>query len=380
MSGVHGTADGFEAVHDLAAKNLANGDEAGFSLCVVRDGEIVVDLWGGVADLETGRAWERDTIVHTWSITKTMATVLALQLVDEGLLALGAPVAQYWPEFAAAGKDAVTIAQVLSHASGVPGWQEPMDIDTLCDPPAAAARLAEQAPWWRPGDGSGYATIAFGHVVGEIVQRVTGQTIGAAFAQRITEPVGADYFIGTPAQFDDRVATLVPPPASNLDLSSLDPDSPMVKTMINPYVPVPHTGTEQWRRAELAGVNGHGNARSIARIQAALSHRGIAQGGHRLLSEEVVREVYTERTHGVDRVLQAPIRFGLGLGLAAADAPGWLPDGTVSWWAGWGGAIVVNDADRHVTMAYAMNKMTPELVGPQRTAEYVRTVWAALDA
>lgn len=379
MSQVQGTADGFDRVADLAATNLKNGDELGFSLCVVRDGEIAVDLWGGVADAETGRAWERDTVVHTWSITKTMATLVILQLVDEGLVALDAPVAQYWPEFAAAGKEAVTVTHLLSHTSGVAGWQEPIDLATLCDTAEAAARLAAQEPWWTPGEGSGYAALAFGHLVGEIVQRVTGQSIGAAFAERIADPVGADYFIGTPAEVDGRIATLVSPPPSNMNLASLDPELPVVKAMTNPHLPVAHTATDQWRRAEIAGVNGHGNARSIARIQAALSHGGIAHGGHRLLSEDVVDEVYVERSQGTDRVLFAPIRFGLGLGLTAPDVPGWLPDGRVSWWAGWGGAIVVNDADRHVTMAYAMNKMTPEAVGPQRTANYVRTMWEALD-
>ena len=378
MSEVQGTAaDGFGPVTDLLAANLADGTDVGASLCVIRDGEIVLDLWGGVADVDTGRPWRRDTIVHTYSITKTMATLVVMRLVDQGVLDVTAPVARYWPEFAANGKDAVTVEQIMSHTAGVPGWDDPIDIDTLCDVPAAAARLAAQAPWWTPGEGSGYAAVAFGHLVSELVHRASGRTLAEIFRDEIAGPVGADYHIGTPADVEPRIATLVAPEGGSTDMSKLGPDHPTVKVLGNPVMPVPTTATEQWRRAELAGVNGHGNARSIAQLQSALSHGGIAHGGHRLLSEDAVRQIHTERSHGPDRVVFFPIRFGLGMGLSAPDAPGWLPD-NASWWAGWGGAMVVNDVDRRVTMAYAMNRMTVDLIGAARTTNYVRTVWDCL--
>ncbi|MGJ3507993.1 serine hydrolase domain-containing protein [Enemella sp. A6] len=378
MSEVQGTAaDGFGAVTDLLAANLADGTDVGASLCVIRDGEIVVDLWGGVADVESGRAWERDTIVHTWSVTKTMATLVVMHLVDQGVLDLRAPVATYWPEFAANGKELITVEQILAHTAGVPGWDEPMDVDAVCDVPAASAKLAEQAPWWTPGEGSGYAALAFGHLLSELVLRASGRTLSEVFRTEVAGPIGADYHIGTTAEVEPRIATLIAPEGRVADMSKLGADHPAVRVLGNPVMRVPATATEQWRRAELAGVNGHGNARSMAQLQSALSHQGIAHGGHRLLSEEAVREIHTERAHGPDRVLFLPIRFGLGVGLSAPDAPGWLPE-NASWWPGWGGAIVVNDIDRRVTMAYAMNKMTVDLVGAQRTTDYVRTVWEAL--
>lgn len=378
MSEVHGTAASeFDAVREMLAANLADGTDVGASLCVIRDGDIVLDLWGGVADPETGRPWERDTIVHTFSITKTMTTLVVMQLVDQGLLELDEPVATHWPEFAANGKESVTAAHLLSHTSGVPGWEDPIDIDTLCDVPAAAARLAGQAPWWPPGEGSGYAAVAFGHLLGELAHRVTGRTLGELFRTEIAGPVGADFHIGTPPEAWPRIARLVSPGASPTDFSALGEDSLTVRVMTNPIMPVGATAAEQWRLAELGGVNGHGNARSIAQIQSALSHDGVAHGGHRLLSEDAVREIHTERSHGPDRVVMFPMRFGLGMGLSAPDVPGWLPE-NASWWAGWGGAMVVNDIDRRVTMAYAMNKMTVDLIGASRTTNYVKAVWAAL--
>lgn len=373
---IQGTvADGFAPVAEHLSATLADGSDFGASLCVIRDGKTVVDIWGGRAAEE--RAWQSDTLANLWSLSKTVATVVALRLVDTGKLDLDAPIADHWPEFGAAGKESITLRHILSHTSGVPGWQEKVELVDLYDVPAAAAKLAAQEPWWEPGQGSGYATIAFGHLVDEIVRRVDGRSIAQILTADLTGPHGIDLFLGTPTAVQSRVAPMVPPPPTGFDYSALDPDSVFVKTMINPYLPVQVTSTPQWLAAELAGVNIQGNARSIAQLNQVFSHGGML-GDTQVLSPTTVQQVYEPQSSGPDRVLAMPITFGLGLGLSHPDSPGWLPDGTVSWWAGYGGSIVVNDAQRKVTMAYVPNRMTPELVGPQRTADHVRTVWECL--
>src|SRR5699024_9046566 len=218
----------FAGVHELLTHRLANGDDTGASVCVIRDGETVVDLWGGLADADSGREWTRDTLVNSLSLTKPMTTLVVLRLLDRGELDADAPVARYWPEFAAAGKQDVLFRHVLGHTSGVAGWADPVTMHDLYDVVPAADMLAKQQPWWQPGDGSGYHAISFGHLVGEIVRRVTGATLGTVLREEFTRPLGADYWLGAAETLDGRVATLVAPPPSGIDYTSLDPASAFV--------------------------------------------------------------------------------------------------------------------------------------------------------
>ncbi|RVW02863.1 serine hydrolase domain-containing protein [Rhodococcus xishaensis] len=371
-------ASEFDCLRDLLQRNLEDGTDVGASVCVVVDGETVVDLWGGVSDVDTGGRWVKDTIANTYSLTKTMTALVALLLVDRGQLDLEAPVARYWPEFAANGKEGVLVRHILGHTSGVSGWQQSVTIADICEAVRSEDLLAEQAPWWQPGTASGYHATNYGHLVGGMLRRITGVGLGEFFATEVAEACGADYFISTPVDVDPRIAPLIAPPPTGFDYSALPPDGVFVKTMTNPMIPVPETSSRMWRGAEIGAVNGHGNARSVALIQSVVSHGGKTLSGEQLLRPETVDRIYDVQADGVDQVLGVPLRFGLGYALSASPVYPSIPEGRVCWWSGYGGSIVVNDLDRRMTFAYVMNKMTPQLLGAPRTEEYLAQAYAAL--
>jgi CubicO group peptidase (beta-lactamase class C family) len=243
---VQGTCDArFEAVRDAFTGNFASGKDVGASVAVVHDGELVVDLWGGYADEAGTTPWERDTIINVWSTTKTMAALCMLMLVDRGQVDLDAPVATYWPEFAAAGKENVLVRHVLGHTAGLAGWTAPMDAEDLYDWDLAVGRLAEQATLWEPGTASGYHAVTQGFLEGEIVRRVTGSTIGQFFAKEVAGPLGADFHIGTPPECDDRVALVIPP--SGLTMPETMP--PMALALMNPPLSAAQSWEIRWRGA-----------------------------------------------------------------------------------------------------------------------------------
>jgi CubicO group peptidase (beta-lactamase class C family) len=365
MADVQGS--GPEAVRDLLGASLDNGDDTGLSLCAIHDGETVADLWGGVADVETGAPWQRDTIVNTFSLTKTMVALVALLLIDRNELEPQAPVTKYWPEFGAAGKEGVLVRHVLGHTSGVPGWQQPVTIDDICDVRKSTELLAGQEPWWQPGDGSGYQAMNHGHLVGEMVRRITGASLGTVFAAEFAEPMGADYYIGTPESVDDRIARLVPPPESVVDWNKIPAASIMRRVMRNPVLSIRGTASREWRGAELGAMNGHGNARSVATLQARISH-----------GDPIGAPVFDVQSDSVDRVIGQRVRLGLGYGLDGAMADAFLPPGRICWWSGYGGSLVINDMDRRLTVAYVMNKMAPALLSLDRAARYLAAIYAEI--
>ncbi|WP_182348227.1 serine hydrolase domain-containing protein [Tomitella gaofuii] len=377
-------APGFEGVRELLGRNLATGAELGASLCVMRGEEVVVDLWGGTADAATGRPWTRDTVVNTYSLTKTVTALCALLLVDRGLLAPDAPVSDYWPEFAAAGKgpdgpQTVLVRHVLGHTSGLSGWDRAMAVDDLYDGPAAAALLAGQKPWWTPDDGSGYHAMSFGTLVGELVRRITGRTLGAFLADELAGPLGADYWIGAPRALLDapeRVASMVPPPPSEFDYASLPADSVLRRTLTNPAFAPALTTDPAFLAAELGAANGQGNARSVALLQSVIACGGTVSG-RRFLAPATIDRIFEVQADGVDRVLGVPVRFGLGWGLPTPSMPGVRP-GRVCWWTGFGGSVVTADVDRGISVAYVMNKMGPGLIGAPRPNAYLDAVYEAL--
>ncbi|WP_305094277.1 serine hydrolase [Prescottella sp. R16] len=378
MTAVHGICDErFAGVRNLFERRLADGSDVGASLCVIENGDVTVDLWGGVADAASGRPWTRDTVVNTFSLTKTVAALAALALIDRSLLDPDAPVADYWPEFGSAGKGSVLVRHVLGHTSGVSGWERPVTLADLYDTRTAAAWLAEQQPWWTPGDGSGYQAMSHGHLIGELVQRITGDSLGAFVDREFSGPAGADFWIGTPESVHDRVATLVPPPPSGVDYSKLPADSVFVRTMTNPRISPSVTTDPGYLAAELGAANGQGNARSVARLQSIVSNNGMLDG-RRYLSPDTIDRIFDVQADGRDRVLGAHVRFGLGYALPSPAAPS-VPDGRVCWWTGFGGSVVVNDLDRGVTVAYVMNKMDAQLVGAPNASAYLDAVFAAFD-
>lgn len=375
---VAGTAGAqFEPVRVMMADSLARGDDVGLSICAIRDGETIIDLWGGTADVETGAGWERDTVINVFSTTKTMVALCALMLVDAGELDVDAPVARYWPEFAQAGKDRIPVRALLGHTSGLAGWEQPMQLDDLYDVEQACALLAAQPPWWTSGEGSGYHAMTYGHLVDGVVRRITGLSLGAFFAERVAGPAQADFWIGTPATVDERIARLIPPAAAgSVDWRAIPAQSVVRRALLNPVLDIRRVAGRDWRAAELAAMNGHGNARSVARIQSVISHGGSADTGI-TLRHKTINRIFDIQSDGVDRVLGFRLRFGIGYGLAAHIPD--IPDGRVCWWSGYGGSVVVNDLDRRLTVAYVMNKMDASLVSLGRAGRYLRAIYAALN-
>jgi CubicO group peptidase (beta-lactamase class C family) len=353
----------FSGVRDALAANIDSGLDVGASVAVFIDGVPAVDIWGGHLDEVGAVPWQRDTITNVWSITKTMAALCALILADRGELDFSAPVARYWPEFAAAGKEAVEVRHLLGHTAGLSGWSEPVTADDLPDWDKMTALLAAQAPWWEPGTQSGYHALTQGYLVGEVVRRITGVSLGTFFASEVAGPLGADFHIGLPAAEDGRVAPVIPPemPASaDLDLSSI-----ATRTLLNP----PMTGAEpwsaSWRRAEIPAANGHGNARSVALVQSVVACGGEI-GGVRLLSSRGCEAIFEEQANGTDLVLGPGFRLGMGYGLSSDM----IPIGPhACFWGGWGGSIVVIDLDNRLVVAYVMNRMAMALLGDTRGAD-----------
>ena len=371
---VQGFADErFAPLRDVFQQHLDSAEELGASLAVVEHGTLVVDLWGGWADPDRTTPWGADTLTNVWSISKTMTSLTALVLVDRGLLDPDEPVGTYWPEFTAAGKEGVLVRHILQHTSGVSGWDQPVTGEDILDVPTATARLAAQAPWWPPGTLSGYHLLDYGHLVGELVLRVTGRTLGEYFRTEIAEPLGADFWLGLPESQDARVSHVVPPPPSQLDLSQLPPGSPARRTLGGPRLDADVTWTRAWKAAGIGGAGGHGNARSVARVQSALT--GGAAG---LLSPATVDLVFAQPTDNVDLVLGLPLRFGLGYAVSNPASTPHIPEGRVAFWGGWGGSIVVNDVDRGLTFAYVMNRMSPGILGSPRSDAYLQALYGSL--
>ena len=246
--------------------------------------------------------------------------------------------------------------------------------------------LAAQEPWWQPGTASGYHLLNQGHLVGEVVRRITGAPVGEFFAEEIAEPLEADFHIGLKASDDDRVSPVSPPLPLDLDLSTIDPDGIPVRTLTGPFVNVREANTERWRRAQIPAANGHGNARSIARIQSLISHGGEVDG-IQLLSPETIDRIFDVQASGIDKVLGVQSTFGLGWALPEPSVMPSVPAGRRCYWGGLGGSIVINDLENRLTIAYAMNKLTFEYVpgtrltrpcGDSRSDEYVAAIHQAL--
>ncbi len=376
--------DGYGAVKDAFAQNFELHGDVGASCAVVRDGELVVDLWGGTLDVEGTTPWEEDTIINVFSSTKTMSCLSLLTLVSRGLVDVDAPVYRYWPEFEQAGKDDVLVRHILSHTAGLPGWDERLDTSDLYDWDRATGLLAEQASWWEPGTKSGYHGISQGNLVGEVVRRVDGRSVGRFFADEIAGPLGADFHIGLDAEHDDRVALVIPAPPlvfadpGKGDGSGDGPDRDSIPYRAsNPRLVAEESWTIPWRRAELPAAGGHGNARGAALAQSVVSAGGSARGVD-LLSPETVERIFDVQAAGRDLVLGIGVTFGVGYGLNSPRAP-MSPNERVCYWGGWGGSLVVNDVDAGFTMAYMMNRMGEGTVGDDRAHNILRGCYRALE-
>jgi CubicO group peptidase (beta-lactamase class C family) len=373
---VEGTcAPRFAAVRDAFVANFEAGREVGASFAATLDGEPIVDLWGGHADAARSRPWGRDTIVNVFSTTKAMTTLVAHMCVDRGLLDLDAPVARYWPEFAAAGKGAIPVRQVMSHTAGLAGLTPHLPTEALFDWTRMTDALAAEAPWWPPGSRSGYHAMTFGYLVGELVRRVTGVTLGTFFRDEVARRLGADFHIGLPASEDGRVAEMVAPPRGEAALT-LDTDSLAGRVLSNPPLRPDAANRAEWRRAEIPAANGHGNARSVARVLAALALGGTL-AGTRLLREETLRRAIEEQCHGKDLVLGRTFRWGVGFMLTSPEMP-FGPNPHIFGHGGWGGSLGFADLDARVSWAYVMNRMSPGTTGDARAAGMIAALYGSV--
>jgi len=367
--------DRYAAARTAFEGNLERGDDIGASFCATVEGETVVDLWGGFADPARTRPWTGDTIVNVYSTTKTMTALTALLVADRGELDFDAPVARYWPEFAANGKAGVKVSHLMSHSAGLSGWKEKLVTEDLYDWGKMTSLLAAQAPYWEPGTAPGYHALTQGYLVGEVVRRITGRSLGTVFREEIAGPLGADFHIGLPASEDHRVAELIPPPPGQAVGDAGGQTELQANMSNNPGIDVSATKTRGWRGAEIPAAGGTGNARSIAEVHAILANGGVAKG-KRFMSEAGCRKALELQVEGQDLILAGPARFGMGFGLAGGVVP--LPNPNSIYWGGYGGSLVIIDMDARTTIAYAMNKMAGTTQGDVRAFGLAMAMWQAM--
>jgi CubicO group peptidase (beta-lactamase class C family) len=349
------THDRFAILRDLLSFQLAAPGELGASFVATVEGETVVDLWGGYADKARTRPWEKDTIVNVFSTTKSITAVTALLLADRGALDFDAPVTRYWPEFGANGKAGVKVRHLLSHTAGLPGWEKPISNEDLYDWEKCTSLLAAQAPSYVPGAANAYHGLTQGYLVGEVVRRITGRSLGTVFREEIAQPLDADFHIGLPASEERRVAELAPLPVSAAGLGFVN--ALAANFFSNPgsvLVDLNIAHTRAWRAAEVPAAGGHGNARSIADVLTILANGGLAKG-KRFMSEAGCRKMLEVQYDGTDIALGMLTRQGMGMGVPNAGPL--LPSANMAWGGGYGGSLVLIDFDARATYAYAMNTM-----------------------
>jgi CubicO group peptidase (beta-lactamase class C family) len=384
--GIAGSCDAaFAGVREVFEENFRARHEVGAAVAVVVDGRRVVDLWGGFADAARTRPWQADTLVNVYSTTKGMVALCAQRLVDAGKLDLDAPVARYWPEFAAAGKGSIPVRWLLSHRAGLAAVRDPLPGEALYDWHAMCRALAAEAPWWTPGEAHGYHAVTFGWLVGEVVRRIDGRSLGRYLREEVAGPLGADFHVGLPDALHARVAEMgpIPPPepgAEGMSLAALileDPQCLAARAFLNPPSMALGPNVPEWRRAEIPGANGHASARGVARIYGALA-RG-EQEGVRVLSREGIERCREEQSCGQDRVLQISTRVGQGF-MLSQDAPlaAFGPNPGSFGHPGAGGSVGFADPEARVGFGYVMNRMGPHILLDPRADALIDAAYAAL--
>ena len=355
---VSGSCDArFTEVREEFVRNFAERGEVGAAVCVLVDGEPVVDLAGGWA--RPGTPWGPDTLVDYYSVGKAFLALLALQLVDAGHIGLDEPLSRVWPEFAAGGKEAATLRQALCHQAGVPAIRQPLTDDDLWEWDVMAAALAATEAWWVPGTRHAYHTNTYGHLIGEVVRRVTGQTVRQRLAA-VAEPLGADVHVGVPDSELHRCAEVQFVSAgsalgTDIDVDALEGDRRMeMLSYVNPpgYSSIGVVNTPEWRRAEVPSTNGHGTAGGVARMYAALLQPG------RLLSTDLLAEATSPQSVGYCPILHEEVTFGLGFKPTVPRRP-FGPNPRSFGHFGTGGAVGFADPDTGVAFGYVMNHVIP---------------------
>ena len=380
------TAPGFEKVREIFEQHFADGLEVGAAFAAYHRGEPVVDLWGGIADESTGRPWAQDTIIVVFSTTKGATAVCANKLIQEGRLDVDAPVTNYWPEFGQAGKENIPVSYLLSHQAGLAWVDEPLSLDDALAWDPMITALEHQAPSWEPGTKHGYHAITYGHLVGEVIRRITGRSVGTYFRDEIGDPLGLDFWIGLPADKEPRVAKLLG--GLTTDQSEMEPaEREAMAAFVGPDTVLGKALTaggafsepDLWNSpafyaAEVPAAGGISDARSIARMYAATVGE---VDGIRLLSADQLAAATTQRTSGPNSVLlDMDIQFGLGFMLPSTliqlGGPHSFGHFGAGGSAGWG------DPDGELGFGYVMNRMDIGLAGDQRSYSLITACYDAI--
>ncbi|MBJ7485217.1 serine hydrolase domain-containing protein [Brevundimonas sp.] len=375
---IHGICPArFAAVRDAFAANLTDApeglDEQAARFSVVVAGEMVIDLWAGMADPRSATPFSETTLTPVFSTGKAVMALLIATCVERGLLDYDRPVAEIWPEYGQAGKAAITLAQMMSHQDGLPGFDAPVDPTIWFDRQAVLDRLCEQAPMWPPGTASGYHPITIGYLAGEVFRRADGRTMGEALREDFAQPFGLDLWIGLPETEHGRVATLRKPTKA-VDLGPID----AVKTaaFLDKGSAPGGRGSAEWRTMEIPSANLHGTALDLARILNVLANDGLLDG-KAILSSEVVEAATRERVHGLDRVLPFTLSWGAGYTRnAGIGIFGPNPDAVGH--CGWGGSCAFADADQKLSAAYVMTRQSPHLIGDPRARRLIDALYSGI--
>ncbi|UKY53443.1 serine hydrolase domain-containing protein [Streptomyces inhibens] len=382
-------APGFARVREAFERNFSVHGDVGAAVTVTVDGEAVVDLWGGHTDAAGTRAWEHDTLVNVYSTSKGMTALCAHLLADRGELDLDAPVARYWPEFAQAGKQDIPVRWLLSHRAGLIAPREPLSAGRAYDWDHVCATLAATEPWWEPGTAQGYHAVTFGYLVGEVVRRITGQSLGAFLRSEITEPLGARVFIGTPAeehahcadmvgQLDEaRIAERFPgvpkPPFRSLS------DHPLATVMLAlTYIPTGDVNSAAYRSAEIPAGNAHASAHGLATVYGALAG-GKLVGPGTLEAMRRSQSLPGERDLAIDALAPAGYEHRWGLGYMLNHQRHSGPNPRAFGHGGAGGSWAFADPENRLSYAYAMNKYGGGTTGDDpRNSGLVTAVYESL--
>ncbi len=364
-----GTCDArFARVRDEFARNFSERAERGGAVAIWHDGRLVADLWGGWSDVERTAPWRDDTIVNFFSVSKALCAIACMRLVDDGRLDLDQPVMRYWPAFSAGGKETITVRQLLSHQAGLPAIRKPLPDGAALDWTVMVDALAEQTPWWVPGSGHGYHVNTFGFLAGELVRRIDGRSIGTLLREDVAGPLDADLHIGLPESEHHRVSAFLWP--GNPPRPEIANDDALMhwNTYWNPpgFSGSHWVNDPRWRAAEVPSTNGHGNARGIAQVYAALANGGTI-GGVRVLSRDALAAATAEQVNGHDIINNRPSRFGIGFQLTQPERPLGPNPGAFGHF-GAGGSLGFCDPEARVAFGYVTNDMGPRWQNPRNRA------------
>ena len=393
--------DNFIEARDIFEKSISSGFELGGSIAVEVQGKKVIDLWGGHLDHSQSKSWEENTLVNVFSTTKGIAAICLLQLIEKGLLDIEKPVCEYWPEFSVNGKENIPVKYLFCHKAGLCGVREPLESGAFSNWNLITSELAKQEPLWEPGTAHGYHAITYGHLVGELLRRIDGRTIGQYFKEEIAEPLNLDFWIGLPDSEFDRVSDIYPskpgplqylfplltklprfvlPGRAKFLLDFGDTSKPVGAAFNNPPISSNRgmeANTKQWRNAEIPAANGHGTARSIAKLYGILANGGSRDGIH-VLSPETIEKGRQTQSDGKDLVLGGMrTRFGLGFMLGTENVS-MGPNPNAFGHGGAGGSLGFSDPDNNISLGFVMNQMHQGITAWKTATDVAESVYKAL--